>query len=136
MNDDTKRFVEACEARAAKASPGPWGVCGASSGRCQCGMVWSEPLDGAVLSGIATDEMANSFLTHDQMCDNVTFAAHARVDLPEATRIIREQAERINQLEAAAREAWQAWETACKRSASTVPDELIEPMDELWQLVK
>ena len=98
MNDKTRAFVEACEQRAAKASAGPWTPCGASQGRCQCGMVWSGPLDGAVLSGIATDEMSNSFLTHEQMCDNVAFAAHARVDLPEALRIIREQDTEIERL--------------------------------------
>ena len=29
-------------------TPGPWKVCGASGGKCLCGLVWSEPADKTV----------------------------------------------------------------------------------------
>lgn len=128
MDPKTKQLVEEAEARAKKATEGPWRTCGASEDRCQCGMIWSIPLDGVVLSGIAHDEMTNSFFSHNQMCDNVSFAAHARTDIPALCSAVREQdrraqraeverdafGERIKELETQLREA-------VELAAETVP---------------
>lgn len=98
MDKETKEFVEACEARATKATPGPWETCGASDNKCRCGLIWSIPEDMPPFTAHAADDDAGAFFTHEQRCANAEFVAHAREDLPRALRIIREQAAEIQRL--------------------------------------
>jgi len=86
---DILAFVAEVEARTEKATPGPWSNCGASDGRCQCGLVWSNALDAGVLAAIAEDEQTNSSFSHDQRCDNAIFAANARTDVPTLCQMVR-----------------------------------------------
>lgn len=58
-------------------SPGPWQPCGANSGRCVCGRVWSRPADvpvATMLYGPDEDEPLPSF---EIACGNAMLIAQS-----------------------------------------------------------
>jgi hypothetical protein len=71
MDEQTKRLVEEAEARASKATPGPW----------------AQDNDTAVLHGDPSDgEEVCAYCAYD----DATFIAHARADIPDLCAKVRE----------------------------------------------
>lgn len=70
--DDLKRLEELAKA----APPGPYRTCGADHEKgCICGLIWSTPIDMAVLH--AADEMCGAEWTHEQRMQMVRYAEAA-----------------------------------------------------------
>jgi hypothetical protein len=92
MDEKTKAFVDACEQRTAKATPGPWGE--------KCGAIkhYAFSLDDGEDFGISLQELHWKDGREVPAHDNAVFIANARTDLPEALRIIREQDVEIESL--------------------------------------
>jgi hypothetical protein len=90
MNDEAKTFVEACEQRCAKATPGPIDVhrYDNEGGRISYQLQQSTG-DAIVLCAFDDDDNLNAR-------NDAAFYSHARADLPEALRIIREQNSEIS----------------------------------------
>ena len=87
MDDKTKRLVEGAEARAVKATLGPW----LSNEHYNCIQTHSEmvPLFAVVYFG-----------NGPRSVDDAEFMANARTDVPALCSVVREQSERILELEA------------------------------------
>lgn len=93
MNDETKAFVEACEQRASMATSGPIDIHRYDNDggdiRYQLQQSPSAPVkDADGCCQVITDF---SDLDNPKARNDAEFYAHARTDLPQALRIIREQ---------------------------------------------
>jgi hypothetical protein len=84
--------LDAIEARANAATPGPWEKCGANDGRCACGMINTPlPPNGVdpfmfayrAIDGVATIPM------RDEDYRNIDFIAAARTDVPALVAEVR-----------------------------------------------
>ncbi len=58
-----------------KHTPGPWKTCGASAGRCSCGLIWSEPADCIV--AMLSDDEESPPITSDEAVANATLIGAA-----------------------------------------------------------
>lgn len=72
--------LAAIRERCEKATPGPWRKCHASDGACQCGLIWSIPLDMTVVSVDHKDEYHE--VPWDEFQANKDFIGNSRVDIP------------------------------------------------------
>lgn len=88
MDTKTRTFVEACEQRAAKATDGEWGVDAPYNRRALLVFACDKPQQPII--AVMTDG--------PNWNNDADFIAHARTDLPEAVRIIREQDAEIERL--------------------------------------
>lgn len=73
--------LEAIEARAKLATPGPWEKCSASNGQCQCGFVWNRKWPGPVCSVTRHDEELGYTCDEKLFQANKDFIAHSREDV-------------------------------------------------------
>jgi hypothetical protein len=103
MNEETRRLVEEAEARAEKATPGPW-------------RSMKPPYDRIVISDatkIGIGEFAVS-VSSDLDTNDVAFIAHTRSDVPSLCATIRElnaHVEALEQARANERRAWREYVT-------------------------
>lgn len=87
MSDDNNvksLDLEAIAGRATAATQGPWKACGANNGRCECGFVWSVPLDQRIGSCNGDSEQGAKGSPEDTV-----FVAHAREDVPALVAEVR-----------------------------------------------
>lgn len=87
--------LEALEALAAAATPGPWKTCGASDGRCACNLVWSsdgEDRHRGRWTGIVDAGPHGVFdrsPSREEQISNAAFIAAARDAVPELVAEVR-----------------------------------------------
>jgi hypothetical protein len=93
MNDEAKTFVEACEQRCAKATPGPIDVHRYDNEGGRISYQLQQAADAPIKDSEDIAIVLCAFDDDDNLNarNDAAFYSHARVDLPEALRIIREQ---------------------------------------------
>lgn len=61
-----------------EATPGPWKMCGASDGACQCGLIWSLPRDTTVATAETNAGSEVAEIPHAERCANGNLIAAMR----------------------------------------------------------
>lgn len=87
MNDEiTPEEHDAMDARADKASKGPWVACSANEGKCACGLIWSE---GSYIVAARYHEEQDWMVPEDVEHANTDFISHVRMDYPRVSAALR-----------------------------------------------
>lgn len=87
MTDEiTLEEHDAMDARADKASKGPWAACSANDGKCVCGLIWSE--EKYIVAARYHDEQ-DLTVAEDIEHANTDFISNVRMDFPRVSAALR-----------------------------------------------
>ena len=98
-NPDTDaERIEAIRERVEKATEGPWRQCQADGDDCQCGLVWSKPVDVPVAKALNdSSRSVVASVSEDAARANMKLIGHARSDIPFLLDLLDDAADDIDQ---------------------------------------